>query len=59
MLSVDRRVVVFVMAFTAIATAMAFAQGGITKPKQGAGGSVVQGSAGTEGSTGDSGPRAL
>ena len=55
MLSTDNRVVVFLIAFTALATAAAFAQGGITKPKQGAGGSVVQGSAGTEGSTGDSG----
>jgi hypothetical protein len=55
MLSTDKRVLVFVIAFTAMATAAAFAQGGITKPKQGAGGSVVQGSAGTEGSTGDSG----
>ena len=33
----------------------AFAQGGITKPKQGQGGSVVQGAAGTDGSSGDSG----
>jgi hypothetical protein len=28
---------------------------GVTKPKQGQGGSAVQGSAGTEGSSGDSG----
>jgi hypothetical protein len=55
MLSIDKRVGVFVIALTVVATAMAFAQGGITKPKQGAGGSVVQGSAGTDGSTGDSG----
>lgn len=55
MLTSEKRVVVFLTAFTAIVTATAFAQGGITKPKQGSGGSVVQGSAGTEGSTGDSG----
>jgi hypothetical protein len=55
MLSSEKRVVVFLIAFTAVATATVLAQGGITKPKQGAGGSVVQGSAGTEGSTGDSG----
>jgi Curli production assembly/transport component CsgG len=55
MLSSEKRVVVFLIVFTAVATATAFAQGGITKPKQGQGGSVVQGAAGTEGSTGDSG----
>jgi hypothetical protein len=33
----------------------AFAQGGLTKPKQGQGGSVVKGSAGTNGSQGDNG----
>ena len=33
----------------------AFAQGGITKEKQGQGGSVVQGAAGTQGSQGDTG----
>jgi len=38
-----------------LAGAVAFAQGGITKPKQGQGGSVVQGSAGTNGSSGDNG----
>jgi hypothetical protein len=38
-----------------LTAALAFAQGGLTKPKQGQGGSVVQGSAGTSGSTGDSG----
>jgi hypothetical protein len=35
--------------------AMAAAQGGITAPKQGQGGSVIKGAAGTEGSTGDKG----
>jgi hypothetical protein len=38
---------------TTLATAAA--QGGITQPKQGQGGSVVQGAAGTGGSTGDKG----
>jgi hypothetical protein len=55
MLSTRTRVVVFAAAFTAIATATALAQGGLTKPKQGQGGSVVQGSAGTSGSSGDTG----
>jgi hypothetical protein len=55
MLSRNTRAVVFFAAFTALATATAFAQGGLTKPKQGQGGSVVQGSAGTNGSSGDSG----
>src|SRR6266508_4882393 len=35
--------------------AYAAAQGGLTKPKQGQGGSVVQGAAGTEGGVGDNG----
>jgi len=34
---------------------VAYGQGGITQPKQGKGGSVVKGAAGTEGSQGDSG----
>jgi hypothetical protein len=38
-----------------LVSATAYAQGGITKEKQGKGGSVVQGAAGTDGSTGDSG----
>jgi hypothetical protein len=38
-----------------LTAAVAFAQGGLTKPKQGQGGSVVQGSAGTDGSSGDTG----
>ena len=38
-----------------LVAAAAHAQGGITKEKQGKGGSVVQGAAGTDGSTGDSG----
>src|ERR1700730_7280227 len=55
MLSTKTHSVVFLAAFTAFATATAFAQGGLTKPKQGQGGSVVKGSAGTDGSSGDSG----
>ena len=55
MLSTKTHTVVFFAACTALATATAFAQGGLTKPKQGQGGSVVQGSAGTNGSSGDSG----
>src|SRR3984893_6751491 len=55
MLSTKTHSVVFLAAFTAFATATAFAQGGLTKPKQGQGGSVVKGSAGTEGSSGDKG----
>jgi hypothetical protein len=43
------------VAAATLVAASAFAQGGITKTKQGKGGSVVQGAAGTDGSTGDSG----
>jgi curli production assembly/transport component CsgG len=39
----------------ALVPALAAAQGGVTKPKQGQGGSVVKGAAGTEGSKGDNG----
>src|SRR5688572_9565898 len=39
----------------ALVSSAAFAQGGITGTKQGKGGSVVQGAAGTSGSTGDTG----
>ena len=39
----------------ALIAATASAQGGLTQPKQGQGGSVVQGAAGTGGSTGDKG----
>lgn len=49
-----RRTSVFAT-IAALAAAPAFAQGGVTGTKQGKGGSVVQGSAGTDGSTGDSG----
>jgi len=39
----------------ALVSAPAFAQGGLTQPKQGQGGSVVQGAAGTNGGVGDNG----
>jgi hypothetical protein len=39
----------------ALVPALAVAQGGLTKEKQGQGGSIVKGAAGTEGSTGDNG----
>jgi hypothetical protein len=39
----------------ALAPALAAAQGGLTKEKQGQGGSIVKGSAGTDGSKGDTG----
>ena len=54
MFSTRTRALVFFAACTALATATAFGQG-ITKPKQGEGGSVVQGAAGTNGSSGDNG----
>src|SRR5437868_307224 len=44
-----------VAAALALVPALAAAQGGITKEKQGKGGSVVQGAAGTEGGKGDNG----
>ena len=39
----------------ALTSAFASAQGGLTQPKQGKGGSVVKGAAGTDGSVGDNG----
>ena len=48
------RVMIFTVAL-ALSAAYAAAQGGLTKPKQGQGGSVVQGAAGTEGGVGDNG----
>jgi len=48
------RVVIVTVCLTLI-SAYASAQGGLTKPKQGQGGSVVQGAAGTEGGVGDNG----
>jgi hypothetical protein len=53
-----RRKSVYTAAWTVAAVlvgASAFAQGGITATKQGQGGSVVKGSAGTDGSKGDNG----
>jgi hypothetical protein len=47
--------VMIVTACLTLISAYAAAQGGLTKPKQGQGGSVVQGAAGTEGGVGDSG----
>jgi len=47
--------VVLVTACLSLSAAYATAQGGLTKPKQGQGGSVVQGAAGTEGGVGDNG----
>jgi len=44
-----------VAASLAVVPALAAAQGGLTKPKQGQGGSVVKGSAGTDGSKDDNG----
>jgi Curli production assembly/transport component CsgG len=49
-----RRTLVFAVVVL-LAAALVRAQGGITGTKQGQGGSVVKGAAGTEGSTGDSG----
>ena len=49
------RTYLLVIAVSVLTASLALAQGGITKPKQGQGGSVVQGSAGTDGSTGDTG----
>jgi len=43
------------LACTMLASTPAWAQGGLTQPKQGQGGSVVKGAAGTNGSVGDSG----
>jgi len=47
--------VMMIAACAAMIPAYAAAQGGLTKPKQGQGGSIVQGAAGTEGSKGDNG----
>jgi len=45
----------FVAASLALVPALAAAQGGLTKEKQGQGGSIVKGAAGTEGGKGDTG----
>ncbi len=54
MASTRSQVVIVVIAILAFVTAMAGAQG-MTQPKQGQGGSVVKGAAGTDASTGDAG----
>ena len=54
MFSTGIRAMVLVACVTLMTAAMR-AQGGITQPKQGQGGSVVKGAAGTDGSTGDKG----
>lgn len=55
MLGKGARRIIGLAACGVVYAAVAAAQGGITQPKQGQGGSVVKGAAGTEGSTGDSG----
>ena len=49
-----RTIVSTLVVFLAVMVSVSLAQG-ITRPKQGQGGSVVQGAAGTQGSTGDKG----
>jgi len=51
----DFQCVGLLCASMALVSAPAFAQGGLTQPKQGQGGSVVQGAAGTNGGVGDNG----
>ncbi len=55
MSTVSMRRAIVVTACAVLVPAIAAAQGGITQPKQGQGGSVVKGAAGTDGSKGDSG----
>ena len=55
MLRISIRCALLSVASLALVPAFAGAQGGMTKEKQGQGGSVVKGAAGTEGSKGDSG----
>lgn len=55
MVKSDLRRVVIVSACALLIPAVAAAQGGITQPKQGQGGSAVKGSAGTDGSKTDAG----
>ena len=55
MLGIPLRLTVVSALSFALVSSVAAAQGGITQPKQGQGGSVVQGAAGTSGSTGDNG----
>jgi hypothetical protein len=51
----SRKSLVFALCAGLTAPALVSAQGGVTSTKQGQGGSVVQGSAGTQGATGDNG----
>jgi hypothetical protein len=54
MFSTAKRAAIVIACLTLVST-HAMAQGGLTQPKQGQGGSVVKGAAGTEGSVGDNG----
>ena len=54
MFSTAKRATIITACLTLVST-FAAAQGGLTQPKQGQGGSVVQGAAGTEGGVGDNG----
>ena len=54
MLGTEARAALLLVTMSVFVTDNVLAQGSITKPKQGQGGSVVQGSAGTDGSSGDS-----
>ena len=54
MFSTAKRATIITACLTLVST-YAAAQGGLTQPKQGQGGSVVQGAAGTEGGVGDNG----
>lgn len=51
----DMRIAVAIALGLSVAAGPAYAQGGLTKTKQGQGGSAVQGAAGTEGGVGDNG----
>ena len=55
MVKIATRCIVLVAVGLALAVAPALGQGGITQPKQGKGGSIVKGAAGTDGSVGDDG----
>src|ERR1041385_8527714 len=54
MFSTAKRAAIVTACLT-LASSYAAAQGGLTQPKQGQGGSVVKGAAGTEGGSGDNG----
>jgi len=55
MFTISKSRAMVVVASLALLPAVAAAQGGLTKEKQGKGGSIVKGSAGTDGSKGDTG----